>query len=349
MIFSFYNRFVICVGLGLCLLVLNSCEKDNPQLPIADFDFYVPENCDLPCLVEFQNKSQHADSYIWRFGTGDGSDQRSPSFTYEEEGTYLVELEAVNGAGRDTRVRQLTFTDEGVEVLDPEPAPQPSPDPTPTPENPPSPPEDPTACFSVENDGCEAPCSVRFDNCSEDAVRYEWDFGDGDNSTASNPRHTYQTAGEYKVTLRAYNADGAVDRTDEWVEVKKAAPRYSRAVAVGVEVFDIPLYPNLWDWGKGPDVYYAFSNGRRYSNVSGIIQSAAQTPLWWRGEVPLDNDDDLSLHFFDYDGNGNDQFMGDTDEFNIQDLIDDGRFPDRIDISNPGENLGVRIYLEWRK
>jgi uncharacterized repeat protein (TIGR01451 family) len=48
---------------------------------------------------------------------------------------------------------------------------------------------------------------VRFNNLSQNATAYEWDFGDGSRSTAANPTHTYDgPTGEVTVVLTATNA-----------------------------------------------------------------------------------------------------------------------------------------------
>jgi hypothetical protein len=40
---------------------------------------------------------------------------------------------------------------------------------------------------------------------------YEWDFGDGNTSTESNPRHVYKSAGSYTVTLTVTDDKGNSD------------------------------------------------------------------------------------------------------------------------------------------
>lgn len=46
---------------------------------------------------------------------------------------------------------------------------------------------------------------ISFVNTSTGASSYYWDFGDGNNSTATNPTHVYNTPGTYTVTLYATN------------------------------------------------------------------------------------------------------------------------------------------------
>jgi gliding motility-associated-like protein len=46
---------------------------------------------------------------------------------------------------------------------------------------------------------------------SPDAIRFFWDFGDGDTSVERNPIHQYNESGTYEVILIAYNAAGCPD------------------------------------------------------------------------------------------------------------------------------------------
>lgn len=48
---------------------------------------------------------------------------------------------------------------------------------------------------------CSAPFTVDFSNTSDNGITYEWDFGDGNTSTAFNPSHTYTANGLYTVEL----------------------------------------------------------------------------------------------------------------------------------------------------
>jgi Glucose / Sorbosone dehydrogenase/PKD domain len=63
----------------------------------------------------------------------------------------------------------------------------------------------PLADFSVPYKNFEPGKVVQFTSTSADEdgddLTFEWDFGDGSNSTAENPRHIYKKAGQYKVTL----------------------------------------------------------------------------------------------------------------------------------------------------
>jgi Zn-dependent metalloprotease len=58
------------------------------------------------------------------------------------------------------------------------------------------------ANYSVsQNYFCSYPATVQFTNKSVNATTYLWDFGDGSTSTLLNPSHTYNSTGNYTVTL----------------------------------------------------------------------------------------------------------------------------------------------------
>lgn len=75
------------------------------------------------------------------------------------------------------------------------------------------------ACFKFELSTIEAiaaqpapliciPQSVFFDNNSQNANSFFWDFGDGNTSSAYEPIHAYNTPGIYTVLLVAYDSTG---------------------------------------------------------------------------------------------------------------------------------------------
>jgi len=60
----------------------------------------------------------------------------------------------------------------------------------------------PAAKFSLKGDK-NALEPIEFDNQSENADQYSWDFGDGHTSGAASPTHRYQSSGSYQVRLQA--------------------------------------------------------------------------------------------------------------------------------------------------
>ncbi|GEM_PF-787606 len=76
------------------------------------------------------------------------------------------------------------------------------------------------ANFEIQNNGCYAPCEVQFQNLSQNAIAYFWDFGDGQQSDENTPSHTFQTAGNYEVKLKAVRKDGTKAQKSKWVVIR---------------------------------------------------------------------------------------------------------------------------------
>ena len=65
----------------------------------------------------------------------------------------------------------------------------------------------PEASFTVQNNGCVAPCNVTFINGSKFADDYSWEFGDGKTSDKDDPTNLYQRGGTYTAILTATSSD----------------------------------------------------------------------------------------------------------------------------------------------
>jgi PKD repeat protein len=79
----------------------------------------------------------------------------------------------------------------------------------------------PIACFTV-NDTLTLLDSAHvfsFTNCSQNAVRYEWDFDDFTYAPVANPSHIYNQYGIFTVRMTAYNADNVSSQTSHVVTI----------------------------------------------------------------------------------------------------------------------------------
>ncbi len=56
--------------------------------------------------------------------------------------------------------------------------------------------------FTADKTSGDAPLTVKFTDKSTGATSWEWNFGDGNTSTAQNPEYTYKYSGTYPVTLK---------------------------------------------------------------------------------------------------------------------------------------------------
>jgi YVTN family beta-propeller protein len=113
----------------------------------------------------------------------------------------------------------------------------------------------PVANFSSNITSGYAPISVQFTNLSKHSTEWNWDFGDGNNSTEQNPVHTYSTAGSYNVTLKAINVN-ITDSKSATITVL-ALPVFSASPTSGKTPLTVSFTdqsigsPNSWAWNFG--------------------------------------------------------------------------------------------------
>ena len=79
--------------------------------PMANFSILQSENLTLTAT----NLSENADSYLWNFGDGFGSQAENPTYQYSESGQYEVRLIAMNECGRDTASITIDFLIDDVD------------------------------------------------------------------------------------------------------------------------------------------------------------------------------------------------------------------------------------------
>ncbi|UOQ71536.1 PKD domain-containing protein [Hymenobacter cellulosilyticus] len=82
----------------------------------------------------------------------------------------------------------------------------------------------PKAAFAYTASTCQGNCPVTFQNSSQNASSYAWDFGDNTTGTQTEASfgHAYAQAGVYRVKLRATGA-GGVDTTSQRITVGVAS------------------------------------------------------------------------------------------------------------------------------
>lgn len=160
-------------------------------LPTASFEI-----TGTTCIneeFEINNLSELACDFIWNFGDGSPpSASASPTHTYTETGTYTISLVATSCSNLGCNA---TFS---IDVFVTEP---------------------PIALFVTDIDeGC-APLEVNFFNQSNGTdISHEWDFGNGQTSTATDPENIVfeqaNTDTTYQITLAVTNDCGTRYYTD---------------------------------------------------------------------------------------------------------------------------------------
>lgn len=111
----------------------------------------------------------------------------------------------------------------------------------------------PVAHFSTDTIEPEVGHEVLFNNDSQNATKFEWDFGDGYISNDRNPYHVYNSTGTFEVNLKAISKNGNEDQASLTLTVLIPTllvieVREWNNEAVVVPDASIILYNSLDDW-----------------------------------------------------------------------------------------------------
>lgn len=88
---------------------INGTYSTTAVKPIANFTAS-PTSGIRPLVVNFNNTSVAATSYLWTFGDGTTSTATNPTKTYSSVGTYTVKLTATSGADSDDEIKTNYIT-----------------------------------------------------------------------------------------------------------------------------------------------------------------------------------------------------------------------------------------------
>lgn len=149
----------------------------------VDFSVEITGAC-LPALVQLQAQQFYpTDNWLWKWSDGVVQQGQNIGRTFAQPGEYRVTLtHTVNGQ---------TYTIEKKVKVD---LPQP-----------------PVAAFDIGKDQPSMNEAIRFNNNSQHAGLWLWDFGDGFTTAEKSPEHTYPENGDYRITLIASNDAGCSD------------------------------------------------------------------------------------------------------------------------------------------
>ena len=219
---------------------IDSITKFNfVNLQPQDADFTV--NNTLICSgqsVSFTDQSLlQANSWSWDFGDGTpfGTSQ-NPSHSYSTAGNYTVTMTAniPNCNDTETKVNLITV-------------------------NP-----NPTTTFSSNvTDTCSTPFLVDFTSTSSPGVSYNWNFGDGNNSTLANPSHIYTSNGSFNVSLTVtdVNLCTATESLPSSINISPPIANFNIDSSFGcapktITITDLSTSDNVitsweWDFGDG--------------------------------------------------------------------------------------------------
>ncbi|HCY89939.1 MAG TPA: hypothetical protein DHV17_06745 [Chitinophagaceae bacterium] len=234
---------------GNCVASITQTIRVYPK-PLAVFSI-TPDLC-LGQSAQIVNSSSIPSGSItsWQWIYGDGNNNtlnngNTYTYTYSNFGTYQVSLVTVSNQGCVSDTARQSSTVHAV----------------------------PVAGFDMPASVCMPNGMVNFSNTSTvadgSALSYQWNFGDGNSSSAVSPGHVYASINTYTVTLTASNAAGC---TDDSVRVFDA-------------FFDKPIA--LFD--ASPDKV-CFGNAHSFTDRSTAPNSSISTRQWTFGDGTTSTD-----------------------------------------------------------
>ena len=218
----------------------------------ADFEIAGNNGCN-PSEVQFINHSTGAVEYTWNFGdgtdplvmaTGEPVTHTFVNSSFDQVSSFDVTLTAVNSGGCTSVITRT------VNVY-----------------------PDISAGFTPSvTQGCH-PLQVEFENESQGAARYVWDFGDGGSSGQAGPLHTFTNTGTtdsiYRVMLRAI-APNNICIDSAWIDIvvnPVVRAGFSTSASPGCNPLEVEIQNDsynasryIWDFGDGTDTVTLNSN-----------------------------------------------------------------------------------------
>jgi gliding motility-associated-like protein len=216
-------------------------------------NFIMPSGSCANKKVIFTDSSSPTPIFIaWDFGDNKQGIGATVGHSYSAPGSYPVKMIANFGTCTDSITKVFTVTNK------------------------------PIAKFTAtgNTNSCALPGIVQFQNASQNAVTYKWDFGDGQTSTQQAPSHTYKLAGFYDVTLIAINSNGCSDTLVAPKYIQLGPPRidslfnspfggcapanvgFKAAISSGD-----PVTSYTWDFGDNSAVSNAATPTHKYLSV----------------------------------------------------------------------------------
>jgi YVTN family beta-propeller protein len=240
-------------GMSSKLGTITVLEQEQPVYPVANFNTNVTSGY-APLSVQFNDLSENANDWNWDFGDGVNSTDQNPTHTFSAAGNYTINLTASNGNGTSSKLGTITVLEQEQPVY-------------------------PVANFNTNVTSGYAPLSVQFNDLSENANDWNWDFGDGVNSTDQNPTHTFSAAGNYTINLTASNGNGMSSKLGTITVLEQEQPVYPVAnfntnvtsgyAPLSVQFNDLSENANDWNWDFGDGVNSTDQNPTHTFSVAG--------------------------------------------------------------------------------
>ena len=237
----------------------------------ANFSIDKPQDC-VGSEFTFSNLSGAQFTSSWDFGDGTTSTEVNPKHRYTTPGTKTITLRATQvypNGGSCTAIISKT-----INVL-----------------------AAPNATFTTNAGALNCgPFALQATATGSNVVNVEWDFGDGSSATGIDVNHTYVRAGDYTITVKAYNTQGCTSTSSQVVRISESPiAAFSPSVTEICGTSGITIFSNQTTYnGTDAVIYKWFVNGVIVSNQRDLIHNfvvpnGASLPYQFRIKLEASN------------------------------------------------------------
>jgi len=210
--------------------------------PVIDVSSPFVPSCQ-PIVASFTNNSNGANTYSWDFGDGTTSSALSPTHTYLNSGSFIVQLIAYSTQGcTDTFSFPSPFIVHAT----------------------------PIAAYTIISPLC-SDRDLIINNTSSNLFNpvFNWDFGDGTTTSTFNPIHNYVDTGTYSLEFVITNSFGCADTLNQTIVINLSPTAIASTLdSIGCEDYSVQFVNYSlnadyyhWDFGDGTiDSSFAASN-----------------------------------------------------------------------------------------
>jgi PKD repeat protein len=206
----------------------------------------LPITGEAPLVVQFSDfSSGDPTTWSWNFGDGNTSSEKNPIHTFWTQGSYSVSLTASknepNCTSSDTQVFSIIVTPPSQECI---PV---------------------IATFYGTPTSGLIPLNVQFtDTSTGSPTNWSWFFGDGDTSNLQNPNHTYNSVGNFTVSLTVSKNEPNCSSFDNLTVpryIQVSCPQVIAAFTGEPRAGEIPLTVTFSDRSTGNPTSWFWSFG----------------------------------------------------------------------------------------
>ncbi|MEP7167881.1 MAG: PKD domain-containing protein [Bacteroidota bacterium] len=229
---------------GGCTRTATQTNYITVDVPVVDFSYLATGTC-FPITVNYTDLSVNPASWAWTFGDGGTDTVQNPVHTF-----YTAPTAGVRLVMTDIHGCHAIKTKNNINVA--------------------------AVTISVsDTSGCK-PLPVDFNNQTNGATSWQWNFGDGGTSNIQNPSHTYTDTGTYSITLIVSIAAGCVDTVlfSDYITVTApfvdfTSPTVAVCAPSLVSFTDLSLNTVSYLWNFGDGITSTSQNPSHIYNIPG--------------------------------------------------------------------------------